>query len=59
MEHNKNQRTIQDRRESSDHRSEKFIKYFIPEEKEERSGKDRRKSDPDKGEEDTLRRKKM
>lgn len=43
MKQNEDRRTKKDRRESSDDRSEKFIKYFIPEEKEKRSGKDRRK----------------
>jgi hypothetical protein len=42
---NEDKRTTEDRRESTDEMSEKFIKYFIPEEKEKRTGKDRRKSD--------------
>ncbi len=41
----KERRTSKDRRDSDDKRSEKFIKYFIPEEEENRSGKDRRKPD--------------
>lgn len=47
MKQNKNRRTEKDRRETGDDRSEKFIKYFIPEEEEKRSGKDRRESTPD------------
>ena len=43
----KDKRTTEDRRESSDEMSEKFIKYFIPQEKENRTDKDRRKSEPD------------
>ena len=38
-------RRKKDRRESSDKRAEKFIKFFISEDEEKRSGKDRRKSD--------------
>ena len=47
MNQNDERRSKKDRRDSSDKRSEGFIKYFIPEEKENRSGEDRRKSDPD------------
>lgn len=47
MKENEDKRTTDDRRKPSDERSEKFIKYFIPEEEEKRDGKDRRKSKPD------------
>ena len=47
MKQNEDRRTTKDRRQSCDKRSEKFIKYFIPEEKEKRNGKDRRQSNPD------------
>ena len=46
MNQNKNRRTKGDRRDSSDKRSENFIRYFIPEGQEKRNGEDRRKSDP-------------
>ena len=47
MKQNEDRRTTKERRNSRDERSEKFIKYFIPEEKEKRSGKDRRDLNPD------------
>ena len=47
MENSKDRRTTEDRRKTDDKRTEKFIKYFLPEEDEKRSGKDRRKPDPD------------
>jgi len=47
MNQNDDRRTKGDRRDSSDKRSENFIKYFIPKEKEKRDGEDRRKSNPD------------
>lgn len=43
----KDKRTTEDRRESGNKMSEKFVKYFIPEEEENRTGKDRRKPEPD------------
>ncbi len=43
MENSKDRRTTDDRREIDDERAEKFIKYFLPENEEKRSGKDRRK----------------
>jgi hypothetical protein len=47
MKKNEDNRVTKDRRESSNERSEEFIKYFIPQEEEKRGGKDRRKSNPD------------
>ena len=47
MNQNENRRAKKNRRETDDERSEGFIKYFIPEEKEKRDGKDRRDSDPE------------
>jgi hypothetical protein len=47
MKKKEDNRITKDRRESSDERSEEFIKYFIPQEEEKRDGKDRRKSKPD------------
>ncbi len=44
MENSKDRRTREDRRKTDDKRTERFIKYFLPEEEEKRSGKDRRKS---------------
>ena len=47
MNQNEDRRNKGDRRDSDDKRSETFIKYFIPEEKEQRDGKDRRKPETD------------
>ncbi len=47
MKKDEDKRTVKDRRDSNDERSEKFIKYFIPEDKEQREGKDRRKPKSD------------
>jgi hypothetical protein len=49
MEDKKDRRKSEDRRQSPNQRAEKFIKYFLPEEEEKRSGGDRRKPDPDRG----------
>ncbi len=48
MEDKNDRRTTEDRRKSPNERAEKFIKYFLPEEEEKRSGRDRRKPDPDR-----------
>jgi hypothetical protein len=48
MTKKKEKRLGKDRRDSTDKRSESFVKYFIPKEEEKRSGKDRRKSNSDK-----------
>ena len=45
MEQNEDKRTGEDRRKANDKRSEKFIKYFIPEEEEKRVNENRRKSE--------------
>jgi hypothetical protein len=48
MKQDENRRIKKDRRESTDKRSEKFMKYFIPEEEETRKDEDdRRKTDSD------------
>ena len=47
MNQNENRRAKKNRRETDDERSEGFIKYFIPEEKEKRDGEDRRKPETD------------
>ncbi len=47
MNQNENRRAKKDRRETDDERSEGFIKYFTPEEKEKRDGEDRRKTNPE------------
>ncbi len=47
MNKKEDRRTKGDRRDTDDKRSETFIKYFIPEEKEKRDGKDRRDPDTD------------
>ncbi len=47
MTKKKEKRTSKDRRDIDDKRSEEFVKYFIPEEEEKRSGKERRKPDPE------------
>ncbi len=44
MKKDSEKRSGKDRREKSDKRSENVIKYFIPEENENRTNKDRRKS---------------
>ena len=44
MAENKDRRNGKDRRDTTNKRSEKFIKYFLPDEDERRNGKDRRKS---------------
>lgn len=48
MEQNKDRRTRKNRRESSNERSEKYLKYFIPEKDEKRIRNDRRQADLDK-----------
>ena len=47
MENKKDRRNTEDRRKSHNERAEKFIKYFLPEDEEKRSGRDRRRPDPD------------
>ncbi len=47
MKKNDDKRSGKSRRDSKDIRSEQFIKYFIPEDKENRNEKDRRKSNSD------------